>query len=414
MQLLLLVALSPTIFSTRLRPLFLFWGGLFSLGSTEINQTKIFYLTGITLSLVVTILQSQFRFQASNTGYIPSRYHIVFVIVLLSYCVNFFSAIYSGYAVTDIFRALVQMYIFIVGYYVCLHSAIEAHPKFFQNQIILLGLFASLATFFKWVQLRGDLQFTASRIGLDADLVGLLALILILNRNTFGSRKRENVLTGIAGFIIVLCFFFTFSRTLIVAIALIILSALYFSKQSLPKKVIKYTFSFLIFLSLLNFSFRYLPLGSSLSFQNRYLRSVQLYFSGGFSSQGLGSDQSLILRNQQGEFAYNLWQEKRLFGFGILPPNITIDNFWGTFASSGIFGVILLFVVFFLLLFAYRNKYSSLISVRIAKQYFLLLFLYTFIQNWPTGKGAWFATLLAVTFVVSETSKKIPQQEFVT
>lgn len=414
MQLLLILALSPTIFSTRLRPLFLFWGGLFSLGSAEINQTKILYLVGITLSLVVTILQTQFQLQAKQNRYIPSRYHVVFVIVLLLYFVNFFSAIYSGYAVTDIFRALVQIYIFIVGYYVCLYSAIQSHPKFIQNQIILLGLFASLATFFKWVQLRGDLQFTASRIGLDADLVGLLALMLILNRDTSGTRKRENVLTGIVGFVIVLCFFFTFSRTLIVAIVLIILLALYFSQQSLLKKVGKYTFAFLIFLSLLNFSFRYLSLGSSASLQNRYLRSVQLFASGGLSSQGLGSDQSLRLRDQQGEFAYSLWQEKKLFGFGILPPNITIDNFWGTLASSGIFGVILLSLVFFLLLFAYGNKYSSLISVRIAKQYFLLLILYTFIQNWPTGKGPWFATLLAVTFVVSETSKRIPKQEFVT
>ena len=110
MQLLLLLALSPTIFSTRLRPLFLFWGGLFSLGSTEINQTKILYLVGITLSLVVTILQTQFQLQAKQNRYIPSRYHVVFVIVLLLYFVNFFSAIYSGYAVTDIFQFIYDVF----------------------------------------------------------------------------------------------------------------------------------------------------------------------------------------------------------------------------------------------------------------------------------------------------------------
>ena len=164
MELLLLVALAPTIFSTKLRPLFLFWGGIFSLGSAEINLTKILYLVGITLSLVITILQNQFRFRTRNISYNFSRFHIVFVIVLLLYFVNFISAFYSGYAIANIFRSLVQIYIFIVGYYVCLNSAVEAHPKFFQNQIILLGLFASIATFFKWVQLRGDLQFTESRI----------------------------------------------------------------------------------------------------------------------------------------------------------------------------------------------------------------------------------------------------------
>lgn len=410
MELLLLAALAPTIFSTKLRPLFLFWGGIFSLGSTEINPTKILYIAGITLSLAIAILQYQFQFRTRNIGYNLSRFHIVFVIVLLLYFVNFISAIYSGYAVADIFRSLVPIYIFIVGYYVCLISAVEAHPKFFQNQIILLGLYASIATFFKWAQLRGEIQLTESRIGLDADLVGLLALILILNRDKSGITKRERVLTIIAGNVIVLCFFFTFSRTLIVAIVLVFLSAFYFSKQSLLKKIYKYIFSFLISLVLINFTLRYFSLDSSASFQNRYVRSVQLIFSGGLSTQGLGSDQSLRLRNQQGEFAYKLWQEKRMFGVGILPPKLTIDNFWGTFASSGIFGVILLFLVFFLLLFAYRDKYSSFISVRIAKQYFMLLILYTFIQNWPTGKGAWYATLLTVTFIVSETSKKTFKQ----
>lgn len=410
MEFLLLAAIAPTIFSKKFRPLFLFWGGIFSLGSAEINLTKILYIAGITLSLMITILQNQFRFRPRNLSYNLSRFHIVFVLALLLYFVNFISAIYSGYAIADIFRSLFPIYIFIVGYYVCLISAIDAHPKFFQNQIILLGLYASIATFFKWAQLRGEVQFTESRIGLDADLVGLLALILILNSDKSGSTKRERVLTFITGNVIVLCFFFTFSRTLVVATALVFFSAFYFSKQPLLKKIYKYTFLFLIFLVLIIFTYRYFSLGSSASFQNRYVRSVQLFLSGRLSTQGLGTDQSLRIRNQQGEFAYNLWQEKKVFGFGILPPKLTIDNFWGTFASSGIFGVILIFLVFFLLLFAYRNKYSLYISVRIAKQYFMLLILYTFIQNWPTGKGAWYATLLAVTLIVSETSKETSKQ----
>lgn len=414
MQLILLFALSPTIFSTRLRPLFLFWGGLFTLGSTDINLSKILYLAGITVSLVITIFQHQFQPQTNNFRHFSSRYHIVFVLVLLSYFLDFFSAIYSGYAVSDIFRYLVPKYIFIVGYYVCLNSAVKSGTKFFQNQIILLGLFSSLATFFKWVQLRGDLQFSASRIGLDADLVGLLALILILNRNTSIGSKRENVLTGIIGFIIVICLFLTFSRTLVIAMAFIILLSFFYSQQSLLRKVAKYAISLVIIFSLLSFSFKYLSHGSFSSLENRYLRSIQLFVSGGFSSSGLGSDQSLRLRKQQGEFASILWQEKKIFGFGILPSNITIDNFWGTLASSGIFGVTLLFVSFSLLLFAYGNRFSWLISVRTAKQYFLVLILYTFIQNWPAGKGAWFATLLALAFVVSEMCNYKPPNGYAT
>ena len=343
---------------------------------------------------------SQNSFFAGNSKK-NSNLLLIFMIAIILYTVNLFTAIYNDFDLLVIFRQLLPILLFALGFVIVFDVSELLTPKNISIQIILVGLFSALNTFIRWSQLHGATKFSIDRLGLDTDLLGLLALILIVSPVQWVRWKPGFRL--LIGSTIVGLFLGTFSRSFIPSFAMIAIFVLLNNRRNMVERFLKT----IIFLSigsvLVLLGLKFSGLLTSSTFLRRYTQSFFSLSKGGLSDSGLGSDPSLLQRKAQGQYAWEIWQDHKIFGTGILDPAITMDNFMGSIATNGIFGATLLISIFAGAVF-FISKYSPSVSLAnfLAKGFFLLLIVYSLIGNWPTNKSAWLAMLFILLLHFSE------------
>ena len=402
MNLIVLIAISPTILFASRRIIFIFWGAILSFGTADLATEKYIYLAGLVLASGISILEKKDEL----TGKLLRKFAILPVLLSVTYGLNFVVAYNLGNNPVVIFRQLLPLFIFILGINPIIHCSVLADMKFLYINFILIGLFSALSTYIKWSQLHGGASYGIDRLGLDSDLLGLLALILILAPD-YNWGKRI-LLRASVGIMILFLFIGTFSRSFIPSLLTIFCTSVFIYRRQIASKFLRFVPYFVgLFTSIILIT-KYSNFANSETFYRRYLTSFIKFRSGGLSDTGLGNDASLIMRKQQGELAMELWSRHKIFGSGILDPSITMDNIRGSFATNGSLGAVIL-VIFFCVFFAsvigiHRPMDSSRF---LAINYIFLLCIYSFLGNWPTNKSAWLGILMILSLYCAQSKSDV-------
>lgn len=362
---------------------------------------KYLFFVGLLIATTLSFINlARLPRHSATLDSLKRTFHI-FVFAIFLYILNFSVAIYNGFGPVVIFRQLFPILLFACGYLVVLEVSEILTPKIVSRLIVAIGIFSALNTFIRWSQLHGATRFSVERLGLDTDLLGLLALLLVSSPTQIMIwRKGARVLVSsiIVGF-----FFGTFSRSFIPVFA-VISGFLFFNiKDRIMTNLIRLFIAIMGIAILVLIGFRYSGLMESNTFALRYLDSFSSLRSGGLSETGLGADPSLVQRKSQGDFAINLWQKHKFFGTGVLDPAVTMDNFMGSFAANGVIGMFLLIMIFFFSVISTRRiRFKAPIADFLSRGFLLILCVYSLIGNWPTNKSAWLTLLFILLMQFSE------------
>jgi hypothetical protein len=401
MNLILILGISPFILFRRTRIYFVIWAAIFAFGPAEVGIQKYLYLSGLLIAAILSFLNLLRLPQSDNFIISVKRMRYILIIAIMLYILNFSAATYNGFDSFVIFRQLLPILLFILGFIVVVDVSGILTPKSVSFIIISVGLFSAVNTFIRWSQLRGATQFSVERLGLDTDLLGLLALLLVSSPiQKLRWRKGIRLLVGtlIVGF-----FTGTFSRSFFPSFAIIAVYVLVNRKDRIFTGALKFFLALASGAILVLIGLKLSGLLDSSIFLRRYVNSFISLRKGGLSESGLGSDPSLMLRKSQGDFARNIWQENKYFGTGILDPIITMDNFMGSFAANGLVGMFLLVTIYLGTVISIgRSRLHNSIADFISKGFLLLLIVYSIIGNWPMNKSAWLALLLILLLYFSE------------
>ena len=403
MTLALILGLTPLILFRRTRIYFLIWGAIFAFGPAEVGIQKYLFFVGLLIATALSFINLAKLPQLSATLVSLKRTFHILIFAVLLYILNFSVAIYNGFEPFVIFRQLLPILLFICGYLIVLDVSEILTPKSVSLLIVTIGIFSALNTFIRWSQLHGATQFSVERLGLDTDLLGLLALLLVSSpKQKLVWRKGSRIMVGT---IIVGFFLGTFSRSFFPSFAIIAFFVIFNRKERIMTNAIKALSAITGVAILVFIGFNLSGLLNSNTFARRYLDSLSSLRKGGLSESGLGADPSLVLRKSQGNFALGLWQEHKFFGSGVLDPAITMDNFMGSFATNGVIGMFLLIMIYLSSVISIRRmRIQTPIADFLSRGFLLLLFVYSLIGNWPTNKSAWLALLFILLIHFSESA----------
>jgi hypothetical protein len=385
-SLVLLLVLTPLLFSKLGQFAYYFAGAIAVFGSTDIDISKIMYLAVIFILAVKAIVEIIVKNRANFEVRLLKNAMLVSLIFIF-YCA--FTGYQNQNSSLEIARALLPLAMYFFGLPLAIVSTYSVSFKSLRNLFILLGVIASFAVWFKWSQLRGVNSFGLARIALDADWMAFLGFIIIWNTRQKG--KFQNLFDWISGLLITSFMFFSLTRTNIVLLICIVIISGFFSKnlvryfQNVTSAVIA---TIVGLFTLLKFQ------------QNNSIISSRISSSlgeikfGGLSSNGVGRDASLVLRQNQKNLSLEIFSHNSMFGVGILPRNITLDTFFASIAQFGVIGL----GIFGLLLYSqfkltFKPTKNYLESASGLKSLFVLMIPASFIYNWPGNKSVWLALI---------------------
>lgn len=139
---------------------------------------------------------------------------------------------------------------------------------------------------------------------------------------------------------------------------------------------------------------------SSAAFVKRIDESWTRFLSGGFSSSGLGSDGSLVMRRAQAKLAKELFNENPIVGSGQLPIGETFDTIVASLAQYGIIGIFLFSVVFYQLFRVILAPMNGITFFAIP--FFSALIPASLIYNWIGGRSIWISLIIILAISLSQ------------
>ncbi len=379
---------------------FYFVGALLVLGPEQITFQKLIYLTLI----FVIALNSAFnvkknKYLHSNLEIIRSAFGVFNWLALLIFYLTSIS-FSQGNSLTDTARSLFPLILALIGFPLILDVGLNIGKEKLLRFTVYIGVLSSLFVWYFWTNRRGFQNFNIERIGLDAEWLGFLALIVLIIQTE--KIIRIKAFDFIAMGLIIGLLVLTLTRTNLLIVLYILFSGLLLtgSKLKMVGSIAAY-----IFLIAAIVQSNLLGLAFSNAFFYRITRSLQLFRFEGLSSSGIGGEGTLQLRSEQTEQARQVWGDNLIFGTGILPKNQIFDTFMATPAQFGIIGI-LIFTMFsykFMKVFFHFAGKSSL--KKVGYIYFTGLFFSSFIYNWPLNKSVWISSSLLMILAINQFSK---------
>ena len=398
-SLILLLILTPLLFSKFGQFAYFFAGAIAVFGSSDIDFSKILYffvISTLALKAIVEIVvknRVDFEIRLLKNSMLVS-------LIFIFYCA--FIGYQNQNSTLEIARAMIPFALYFFGLPLAIVSGYSVSFNRLRNLFISLGVIASFAVWFKWSQLRGVNSFGLTRIGLDADWMVFLSFIIILN--TRQKEKFQNLYDWISGLLITSFMFLSLTRTNIVLLIFIILISGFFSKNLVrySLNVVSTAIATLIgIFTLLKFQQNTSRISSRLTSSFGRLKL-------GLSSDGIGGDSSIILRENQKNFSLEIFSNNSMFGVGILPRNVTLDTFFASIAQFGVIGMgifgSLLYLHFKLTFKPTKNYLDSASGLKIL---FIMMIPSSFIYNWPANKSVWLALVGLVALNHAQLQKNI-------
>jgi hypothetical protein len=315
------------------------------------------------------------------------------LIVLLF--INFVSSYLNNFTPIEIIRGQTALLIFLFGIPIAIWSGRELYTETILDYAVALGVFSAFAFWYVWSQNRGLLVFQNSRIALASEWTAFLCLAITFTTarlNLF--RSLAYSISSLAVGILMLA---SLTRTNI-------LLSLWILLVSIGSKSGRFLSMFKI-VSLASAGFFLLSFAtpgllSSAAFVKRIDESWTRFLSGGFSSSGLGSDGSLVMRRAQAKLAKELFNENPIVGSGQLPIGETFDTIVASLAQYGIIGIFLFSVVFYQLFRVILAPMNGITFFAIP--FFSALIPASLIYNWIGGRSIWISLIIILAISLSQ------------
>jgi hypothetical protein len=316
--------------------------------------------------------------------------HLLILLLFL----NITNSFLNGFSFIEIVRSQTGILIFLIGIPIVVWSGHKLTTKVILDYSITLGVFSAFAFWYIWSQNHGLVILGNSRFALASEWTAFLGLAISLTSDT-PHRIRS----------------FTYSSSTII-VGILMLASLTRTNILLGLWIL--VISILIKSGKILNAFRIIILGISgyvvittaipdlltnAAFVQRISESWSRFSSGGLSSSGLGSDESLVFRSMQTKIAMLLFKENPILGSGVLPMGQTLDTSVATLAQYGIIGSFILVCIFYKLYQILRSPFSPITSYVLP--FFSALLPASFIYNWPGGRSIWIALGMALAISVS-------------
>ncbi len=377
-------------------------GAILSLGPAELTTSKVYYVCVLVLFSLLSVKNlSRGTAIPGETSRRVMKISITLIVLLL---MNFFSSYLNNFTPIEILRGQTALLIFLFGIPIAIWSGRDLYTETILDYAIALGVFSAFAFWYVWSQNRGLLVFQNSRIALASEWTAFLCLAITFTAsrlNLFRSLTYSVSSLGVG--ILILA---SLTRTNI-------LLSLWILFVSIGSKSGRF-FSMLKIVSLASVGFFLLSFAtpgllSSAAFVKRIDESWTRFLSGGFSSSGLGSDGSLVMRRAQAKLANELFNENPIFGSGQLPIGETFDTIVASIAQYGIIGMFLISVVLYQLfrvVTAPRNKLTFF-----AIPFFSALIPASLIYNWIGGRSIWISLIIVLAISLSQQKHLHPNEK---
>jgi hypothetical protein len=377
-------------------------GAILCLGPAELTTSKVYYLFALiifsllslkNLSRGVTIPRKVLRRVKSAS--------IALIILLF---INFFTSLLKNFSLIEIIRGQTGLLIFLLGIPIAVWSGRNLLTETILDYAILLGVFSAFAFWYVWSQNRGLLVFQNSRFALASEWTAFLCLAI-----TFTSAKLHRIRSltySVSSLLIIILMLASLTRTNIL-LSLWILFISIASKSGRFLSILK-----IIFLASVGFfslSLAAPSLLSSEAFVKRINESWTRFLSGGFSSSGLGSDGSLVMRRAQAKLATELFYQNPIVGSGQLPSNQTLDTIIATPAQFGVTGI---FLISFIIYQLYRVVMTPKNSITFyAIPFFSAFIPASLIYNWLGGRSIWITLIIVLALALSQEKQSNPNEK---
>ncbi len=368
-------------------------GAILSLGPAELTNSKVYYLCVLSIFSLLSIKN------LSRGSKIPREtkqrvltFSIALIVLLF---INFVSSYLNNFTPIEIIRGQTALLIFLFGIPIAIWSGRELYTETILDYAVALGVFSAFAFWYVWSQNRGLLVFQNSRIALASEWTAFLCLAITFTTarlNLF--RSLAYSISSLAVGILMLA---SLTRTNI-------LLSLWILLVSIGSKSGRFLSMFKI-VSLASAGFFLLSFAtpgllSSAAFVKRIDESWTRFLSGGFSSSGLGSDGSLVMRRAQAKLAKELFNENPIVGSGQLPIGETFDTIVASLAQYGIIGIFLFSVVFYQLFRVILAPMNGITFFAIP--FFSALIPASLIYNWIGGRSIWISLIIILAISLSQ------------
>jgi hypothetical protein len=380
-------------------------GAILSLGPAELTTSKVYYLCALAMFSLLSLKNltrgSKIPRETSN------RVMKIAIALVLLLFMNFVSSYLHNFTPIEIIRGQTALLIFLLGIPIAIWSGLTLETETILDYAIALGVFSAFAFWFVWSQNRGLVVFQNSRIALASEWTAFLCLAITFT--TTSLNRFRSLVYWVSSLAVGIFMLASLTRTNI----LLFLWILFVSIGSKSGRFV----SLLKFASLVSAGFFLLSFAtpgflSSAAFVKRINESWTRFISGGFSSSGLGSDRSLVIRRAQGKLAKEIFSENPIVGSGQLPIGESFDTAVASLAQYGIMGIFLLSVVLYQLfrvILVPMNKITFL-----AIPFFSALIPASIIYNWIGGRSIWISFIIALAISLSQSKHLHPNESTAT
>jgi hypothetical protein len=374
-------------------------GAILSLGPAELTISKVYYICLLSFFSLKSL--NSLKLEAKTPKIILNRVRNLSLTIILLLFINFLTSVLMNYSLIQIIRGQTSLFIFLLGIPIAVWSGRNVVTENIIDYAVVLGVFSALSFWFVWSQNRGLVDFQSSRFALASEWTAFLCLAIAFTSDKLN--RLRSLTYALGSLLVVILMIASLTRTnILLCFWIIVVSIL--GKSSKLLAMLK--FSLLTSVGFLSLAFAAPGFLSSDAFVRRINESWMKFSSGGFSSSGLGSDASVILRQTQSKLASDIFNQNPVFGSGQLPSGQTFDTIVASLAQYGVVGAILFTIVLYQI---FRIAVSPLNrNIHLALPFFSTLLPASLIYNWIGGRSIWIAFIIILAISLSQEKRVYP------